>query len=110
MTEKEICRVFSTNLQSYMAAHRMTQTELAHRCGAGQATVSGWMKGTNIPRTPMLKKLTEIFSCELSELLTDGNDAARVTPQRQEAHALIDEMTEDEVSRLLQIARLVRGE
>jgi len=109
MSDHEICAIFSANLRRFLEENKMTQRELAAKIGAGNATVNDWVKGRRIPRSPMLQKLTEVFGCKLSQLLTSGNTAS-VTVNRQELLHLVDTLSEEEVARLLQIARLVRGE
>ncbi len=111
MSTREICAIFSANLQRYMAENKMTQRELAAKLGAGVATVNDWATGKRIPRSPMLQKLTEVFHCKLSQLLTNADTVPQqITASRQDLLHLVDTMSDAEVERLLQIARLVRGE
>ena len=71
MTDQEISRVFSSNLRRLMARDGINQRELAKRVGASESSVSYWMNGVNVPRTGILQKLTEIFNCRPSDLLTE---------------------------------------
>lgn len=70
--EEALRRTFASNIGSQLAAHRMTQIELANRLGVGPATVNDWVKGRTTPRSNVLRRLTEVFGCSLSDLLGDG--------------------------------------
>jgi len=71
-TDQEIRHTFSVNLKRYMDRAGINQNELAARTGASIGSVSNWLHEINEPRAGMLYKLTEIFDCKPSDLLTDA--------------------------------------
>lgn len=68
--EAALRRTFSENIRRLLSAHRMTQLELAKRLSVGPPTVNDWVKGRTTPRSNVLQRLTEVFGCELSDLLS----------------------------------------
>ena len=60
--------VFPRNLQTYMGAYGISQTELAKRCGISQQSISKWKHGTSEPKNEMIEKLCEIFTCSRHQL------------------------------------------
>lgn len=70
MTDLELRKVFADNLRRQLNEHRMNQLELAKRLGTGSATVTDWVKLRSMPRSNTLKRLVEIFGCQMSDLLS----------------------------------------
>ena len=95
----------------------LTQTELGERLGVQKNAVSKWECGrvADIP-TSKIKAMAQLFDVRPSYLMgeepgsTTQGPTAGVSPDRQALLDLVDRLTDEEVSRLLQIARLVRGE
>jgi len=52
-----------------MAQYHINQKELAARLNASESSVSNWLNEINVPRTGVLRKLTDIFNCKVSDLL-----------------------------------------
>ena len=66
MADLELRKVFAANMRDQLNMHGMTQFELSKRLGTGSATVTDWMKLRSMPRSNMLKKLTEILTSTIS--------------------------------------------
>lgn len=86
----------------------LTQTELGERLGVQVNAVSKWECGRveSIP-TSKIKELAKIFGVAPSYLIDDGQpaDSSELSEDRKAMHDLVDSISEDEVRRLLQIAR-----
>ena len=76
MKDQVVQRIFSANLQRFMARENLSQRELAKKLGTGVSTVNDWVNAKQVPRAPLLGKLMDLFDCRLSQLLTDGNQTA----------------------------------
>lgn len=92
----------------------MTQEELGAACGTTKQTVFKYETGiiTNIP-LDKLEKIANVLCVDPAYLLgwqnTTTAPTVRVSPERQELLDMVDSLTDEEVTRLLQIARLVTG-
>ena len=69
MPDKNMSSVFSQNLNRLLREKDMLQVDLAKKVGASTASVNAWVKGTTIPRTPMIRKIMEVLGCELDDLM-----------------------------------------
>lgn len=69
MADKDMGTVFSQNLSRLLCKHDMLQLDLAKQLGVAPSSVNAWVKGTTIPRTPMIRKIMEVFGCELDDLM-----------------------------------------
>lgn len=97
-------------IRTHRKALGLTQTELGQRLGVKMNAVSKWECG-RVEDIPMSKikamaALFEIKVSELTDLESDTHIAKAVSPERQEMHDLLETLSDDEVARLLQIARL----
>lgn len=89
MHEQDVHAIFSANLRNLMARENMTQRELARRLGTGASTVNEWVNGRQVPRTPLLNKLMEVFGCHASQLLTPSNGPAELVDLTEEELKLV---------------------
>lgn len=106
---------FKERLELALSRQNMTAAELHRKTGIGEGAISQYRKGAYKASQLNLEKIAQALNVSIPWLMGavndgDGREAAGVNPQRQELLALIDSLTDDEVARLLQIARLVRGE
>ena len=123
MADLELRKVFAANLRDQLNMHGMTQFELSKRLGTGSATVTDWMKLRSMPRSNMLKKLTEIFSCQMSDLLSPAEDRPgqidnelteylemlRTRPECRMLFSLTKDATKEDVEKAVAIITALRS-
>ena len=57
------------NLQNVRISRGFTQSELAEKLGVRSSTISQYEKGKRSPNINILKKLAEVLSCTVDDLL-----------------------------------------
>ena len=62
------------NLKTKRQEKKMTQEQIAQRCGITQCAYSNYEIGKRSPKPDMLKKLAEILECSVDELLADPKE------------------------------------
>ena len=83
MSEEEVRKVFSRNLNWLIQREHLTQKMVAAICGVSTSTVSTWCKGINIPRMDKIEILANHFGVTKSDLLeekTKGTSPAGTLP------------------------------
>lgn len=74
MSEAEINKIISDNLNRLMEIRGTTQSELAEYMGVSQATISNWCKGVKMPRMDKIDKLCDFFHINRSDLMQEYID------------------------------------
>ena len=74
MTEHEINRIVSENLNRLLEERNITQQELAEYIGVTQASVSNWCKGIKMPRMDKIDKICQYLDVERSALMKDSSE------------------------------------
>lgn len=74
MSEAEINKIISDNLNRLMEIRGTTQSELAEYMGVSQATISNWCKGVKMPRMDKIDKICDFFHINRSDLMKEHND------------------------------------
>lgn len=74
MSEAEINKIISDNLNRLMEIRGTTQSELAEYMGVSQATISNWCKGVKMPRMDKIDKLCDFFHINRSDLMQEYKD------------------------------------
>lgn len=95
---KEICR-----------AHGETPTGVGLKLGISKGTVAGWKKGSN-PSVATAQKIADYFGVTTDYLLTGTKkEPPEGDPEnpRQSMHDRIDNMTDEEYQRFVEILKLV---
>ena len=77
----------------------MTQAELARKLGLTRSSINGWEMGLSVPSTQYIVELAKLFGVSTDYLLG----------MKQGAVLNIDDLTEKEVSVLLDIANCFRA-
>ena len=106
MTDQEMCEIFARNLNRLLSEKGMSKADLKRALGVGAATVSDWTHGRNIPRTPILSKMTVIFGCTLKELLQEEKDPAKdgeVGSKRQDLLNRVYRLSENDIDNALKL-------
>lgn len=60
---------FASNLQFLRRRSGMTQEKLANRLGVSRQAISKWESGETLPEVTTLLQLSQLFSCNMDELL-----------------------------------------
>lgn len=63
------------NLKTKRQEKKMTQAQIAQKCGISQCAYSYYEIGKRSPKPEMLKKLAIILQCTVDELLADPKEA-----------------------------------
>ena len=71
VSEAEINKIISENLNRLMERRGTTQLELAEYMGVSQTTISNWCKGVKMPRMDKIDKLCRFFHINRSDLMND---------------------------------------
>lgn len=71
MTIKE--EIFSTRLKELLSSKKITQKELAAYLSTTEATISRYIKGTQLPRYDMIQSICDFFNVSTDYIL--GNDS-----------------------------------
>lgn len=73
MSEVEWMKIFGENLKEMLEDANMTQQELADATGISQATISKYIKGTQMPTAKAIVNITYELSCEMYDLVDFGD-------------------------------------
>jgi len=101
---ENIKTVFGSNLAALRTAAGMTQAELAEQLNYSDKAVSKWERGESIPDATTLKRVGELFSVSMDELLTDPDE---LKAQRETVYAKVP--TEEEKKETRTKHRLIEG-
>ena len=74
MTDEEQKRIFSKNLNKYMALNQKQQIDVAKDLGINPTTLNMWCKGNSMPNVGKIQKLADYFKIGKSDLTDEkGN-------------------------------------
>lgn len=76
MTEAEQMRIFSKNLNYYIAQSGKQQKEVAKDLGYNYKTFNAWCVGKILPRMGKVQKIADYFKIEKSDLIDDHDSDA----------------------------------
>ncbi|MCR4562147.1 MAG: helix-turn-helix transcriptional regulator [Bacilli bacterium] len=65
---------FKDNLKSLREKRKLTQDYVAEKIGISRQSVSKWENGDSEPNLATIKKLCEILSCNISELVSENKE------------------------------------
>lgn len=71
MTEAEQKKIFSKNLNRYIAASNKTQKEIADSIGVSPQTFNTWCQGIALPRMGKVQALADYFSIGKTDLIDE---------------------------------------
>lgn len=71
MTEIEQKKIFSKNLNRYIAASNKTQKEIADSIGVSPQTFNTWCQGIALPRMGKVQALADYFSISKTDLIDE---------------------------------------
>ncbi|MGX2948775.1 helix-turn-helix domain-containing protein [Frederiksenia canicola] len=105
MLEKtqQLMNTIGRAIAKYRQAMGLTQAQLAEMLSIGNDAVSRMERGTTVPTMQRLLELSEIFGCELADLITESSsrpiDQARNLEKRLSA---LDELERSELLVLIE--------
>lgn len=94
MSEQEINRIITENINAFIEKRNLTQKEVAEYVGVSQGTVSEWCKGKKTPRMTKFDKLCELFRCSREDLMRDSRTAV-VDPEKERIQALQEQLRDN---------------
>ena len=71
MSEDSYQKIFSKNLNHYMAINGKSQTDLINDLGFNKSAVSTWCNGTRLPRMDKVEILARYFNINRSDLIEE---------------------------------------
>lgn len=100
MSEESYQKIFSKNLNYYMALNDKSQTDLVNDLGFNKSAVSTWCNGTRLPRMEKVEILARYFNINRSDLIEEKKSETGYY-LNEETAKLAQEMFEDEDMRSL---------
>lgn len=98
MTQEAILAEFSLNIKRLMACDGIKQSDIATQLRVSKAQVSDWCAGKNLPRSNYLGALTDLFHCDLCDLMGSTNGDLTIGP-RIKAFRECANLTQEELGR-----------
>lgn len=74
LSEEELKRIFSKNLNYYINLNQKSQKEVADAIGVIPTTFSSWTRGVSLPRMGKVEKLADYFHIPKSYLIEDRTE------------------------------------
>lgn len=74
MTDEEQKRIFSKNLNKYIALNQKLQIDVAKDLDISPTTLNMWCKGNSMPGTGKIRKLADYFRIGMSDLTDEKED------------------------------------
>ena len=96
---QQVMQTIGRAIAKYRQASGLTQAQLAEILGIGNDAVSRMERGTTIPTITRLLELSEIFQCEIADLVTDIS--YRAIDQARALEKLLDQLEDVERAELL---------
>lgn len=98
---QQLVKTIGRAIAKYRQAVGLTQAELAEILGIGNDAVSRMERGTTVPTVLRLLELSEIFRCEIADLLTESSN--RSVDQARTLEKLLSSLNEEERTECLMI-------
>lgn len=92
--QRQFMQTIGQAIAKYRQAVGLTQAQLAEILGIGNDAVSRLERGTTVPTILRLLELSEIFGCEVSDLLTESSH--RSIDQARYLDSLLSTLNDDE--------------
>lgn len=105
MSDNDLKKVFSQNLNNYLTISKKNQIEVANDLGISTSTFSSWCTGQKMPRMDKIEMLANYFGIEKSDLIEkhDSNEDETLKILNRNAR----KMTVEQRKQLLDIAKAV---
>lgn len=99
--EQQIMRSIGKAISKYRQAVGLTQAELAEILGIGNHAISRMERGTTVPTVLRLIELSDIFRCDIADLVTDVSN--RSIDQARALDKLLSQFNDAERAELVAI-------
>jgi transcriptional regulator with XRE-family HTH domain len=73
--------IFGQRLRELRLARKLTQTQLAERCGSSYPFISNLERGVKVPSLTMVLRLAEALECRVYELVKVFDIGLRAAPK-----------------------------
>ena len=68
MSDNDLKKVFSQNLNNYLTISKKSQIEVANEIGISKSTLISWEKGRTSPDVLQTKKLCKIYGMSMDDI------------------------------------------
>lgn len=104
---EQLLQTIGLAIAKYRQASGLTQAQLAEMLGISNDAVSRMERGKTVPTVLRLLELSEIFQCELADLITESSN--RITDQARALEKILVVLDNNERAELLYlIERLIK--
>lgn len=109
MNTEENKQIMARNIKKYMERKGVSNQMLCDDLGFKYTTFMDWIKGVTYPRIGKVEAMARYFGCEKSDLIEDKEnqpiETDELTVEKKAMYDFIDGLTDEQVQRLLQIAK-----
>lgn len=105
MSEDSYQKIFSKNLNYYMALNNKSQTDLVNDLGFNKSAVSTWCNGTRLPRMDKVEVLAKYFNINRSDLIEEKESEIGYYFNKETAQAAQEIFENKELRMLFDAAR-----
>lgn len=98
---QQVINTIGRAIAKYRQAVGLTQAQLAEILGIGNDAVSRMERGTTVPTVQRLLELSEIFQCEIADLITESS--YRSIDQARMIEKQLDRLNENERAEFLHL-------
>lgn len=109
MNTEENKQIMARNIKKYMERKGVSNQMLCDDLGFKYTTFMDWIKGVTYPRIGKVEAMARYFGYEKSDLIEDKEnqpiETDELTVEKKAMYDFIDGLTDEQVQRLLQIAK-----
>lgn len=110
MNTEENKQIMARNIKKYMERKGVSNQMLCDDLGFKYTTFMDWIKGVTYPRIGKVEAMARYFGCEKSDLIEDKEnqpiETDELTVEKKAMYDFIDGLTDEQIQRLLQIAKV----
>jgi len=109
MNEEQQRKVFTTNLNNYIALSGKQQNEIAHDLGISPQRLNTWTQGIALPRIGAIQMLADYFGINKSDLIDSGHSSLVLTPIEEALIRAFRMCTHERQDIILELLGLKKG-
>lgn len=108
ISNNDIQNAFSQNLRDLLDIRGMSQAELARKIEVSPQAVTDWCRGIKFPRNARLEQIAKIFNIDAKDLIDIATVRSfAVTRERAELNAILDKLSDEQISKLLMMTKMM---